>query len=78
MKFSKIDKMIQTQNLVPFEIHKLGIEVLTKELGISGMLDFIEFYEKGSGNYTEERRETLKEQNVDELAINSAKTRHLK
>lgn len=67
--------MIQTQNLTPFEIQSLGIEILTKELGVSGMLEFIEIYKKGSGNYTEERRKTLKEKSVAELAKNIYKAR---
>ena len=45
----------------PVAIRKIGIEVLTKELGPLGMALFMRQYDRGYGNYTEERNELLKD-----------------
>ena len=39
------------------EIRKAGIEALTRELGPAGMARFMRQFERGSGDYTKERRE---------------------
>lgn len=54
-------------SLSPSEIRKKGLEALFESLGPSGMLKFLEQYETGSGNYTEERKKWLKDQEIDSI-----------
>ena len=49
-------------------VREKGFNALTKELGSSGMALFIRQFEKGSGNYTEERNELLKDLTIDDIA----------
>jgi len=51
----------------PVAIRKIGLEVLTKELGPLGMALFIRQYDKGYGNYTEERDELLKDVTIENI-----------
>ena len=55
-------------------IRERGFNALTKELGPSGMAMFIRQFEKGSGNYTEDRDELLKDLTIDDI-VSSIKTR---
>ncbi|MCL2571566.1 MAG: hypothetical protein FWE11_04105 [Defluviitaleaceae bacterium] len=49
-------------------IRERGFNALKKELGSSGMAIFLRQFENGSGNYTEEREETLKDLTIDDIA----------
>ena len=49
-------------------IREKGFNALTKELGPSGMAIFIRQFDNGSGNYTEERKELLKDVTIDDIA----------
>ena len=51
----------------PVAIRKIGIEVLTKELGPLGMALFMRQYDRGYGNYTEERDELLKNVTAEDI-----------
>ena len=51
----------------PVAIRKIGIEVLSKELGPLGMALFIRQYDKGYGNYTEERNELFKNVTIEDI-----------
>lgn len=51
----------------PVAIRRIGIEVLTKELGPVGMALFMRKYDKGYGNYTEERDELLKDMSAEDI-----------
>ena len=44
----------------PREIMDLGFKALVEKLGPGGAIQFITQYEKGEGNYTEERKRLLK------------------
>lgn len=48
------------------EIRKEGIQALTKTLGPVDMARFIQSYETGSGDYTQERHEWLPD-NLDDV-----------
>ena len=48
-------------------IRERGFNALTKELGPSGMAIFIRQFDNGSGNYTEEREELLKDISIDDI-----------
>ena len=51
----------------PAVIRKLGIDALTKELGPVGMAYFIRQYDRGEGNYTEEREALLADDTMDDI-----------
>ena len=48
-------------------IREKGFNVLTKELGASGTALFIRQFEAGSGDYTKEREELLKDVTIDDI-----------
>lgn len=49
-----------------FEIHAL--EVLRRELGVRGLARFLRLHRSGSGDYTKERDELLKDLTADRVA----------
>lgn len=49
------------------EICRAGLQALRRELGVVGMLRFLEQFSKGSGDYTAERHELLGNPSVDEI-----------
>jgi len=51
----------------PAAIRKIGLEVLAKELGPLGMVLFMRQYDRGYGNYTEERSELLKDITAEDI-----------
>ena len=57
-------------------IREKGINALTKELGSSGMAVFMSQFENGSGNYTEEREELLKDLTIDDIATSIKKRKN--
>jgi len=56
-------------------IRERGFNALTKELGSSGMAAFMRQFDNGSGNYTDEREELLKDVTIDDIvaSINNRK-----
>ena len=48
-------------------IRKEGIKALKDKLGVEGMIKFIQIYSDGKGDYTEERRELLKNLDKEDL-----------
>ena len=48
-------------------IRKMGIDVLTKELGPVGMTYFIQQYDRGKGDYTLEREKLLADVTMEGL-----------
>ena len=49
------------------EIQQLGIEVLHKGLGVSDFIRVMQQFNKGSGNYVEDRQEWQKHYSVNQL-----------
>lgn len=49
------------------EIRKKGYDALVKELGIVGMIQFIQEFESGSGDYTKERHQWLDKFSFEEV-----------
>jgi hypothetical protein len=60
------------------QVRQLGLEILSRELGPVGMVRFLQQFEMGQGNYTEERHRWLDGLTVDEIAnqIQKKRTRH--
>ena len=50
------------------EIRRRGIEALTRELGPVGMARFLQQFESGQGDYTQERHSWLPDGDVHTLA----------
>ena len=54
-------------------IRERGFNALTKELGATGTAQFIRHFDMGSGNYTEEREELLKDVTLDDIVASIKK-----
>lgn len=50
------------------EIRQTGIELLSQHLGMTGMIRFFQQAEKGTGDYTQERKQWLNNSSVRNLA----------
>ena len=59
---------MSTEELTQEQVRLIGLEVLGRELGATGLIRFLQLYEQGSGDYTHERRDLLREQSVVEIA----------
>jgi len=60
--------METTKELTPIELQKKGLEALTKDLGISGAIQFLKLYDKGSGDWTKERYNIIPDLSVESIA----------
>lgn len=50
---------MNTQEMTLEQIRVIGMEALSRELGPTGLIRFLQMFEKGQGDYTEEREEIL-------------------
>ena len=57
------------------KIKHLGIKALVRELGPAGMIRFLQQYETGDGDYSEERHAKLENIDVKTLAAQIRKRR---
>lgn len=55
------------QTLEPSKIKKRGMEALTRELGAAGMAQFMQQFSSGHGDYTKDRRKSLKGLSVNDI-----------
>lgn len=63
--------------LTPDKIKKLGMKALTRELGVTGMIQFMQQFSAGSGDYSRDRHSLLDNLSVDDIWVemkNSRKT----
>ena len=58
---------MSTQTLSLSELREKGLKALAKALGPTGMIRFLQQYEGGTGNYTKERKELLKDLKVRDI-----------
>ena len=56
-----------TSTMTLNQIQEKGLEVLSRELGPIGLIRFLQMFETGYGDYTEERRKWLDGQTVEEI-----------
>ncbi len=68
--------IIEQTNL--FYIRKLGIEVLSRELGPVAMIRFLQQYETGTGDYSKDRHQSSDKLTVDDIAAKARSLRELK
>ncbi|WP_244944944.1 hypothetical protein [Nostoc sphaeroides] len=60
-------RMLDVTKLTQREIRQLGIEALTKALGLAGMARFMQQLRLGSGDYTRDRDQILGNPTIDEI-----------
>ncbi len=58
---------MKVYNMSLEEIKREGVRVLTKNLGIVGMIRFFQQIDKGWGDYTKERKQWLGNPSVEEI-----------
>ena len=63
------------RTLEPAKVKKRGMEVLTKELGAAGMVQFMQQFSPGYGDYSKSRRNVVKSLSVDEVWAGMKKSR---
>jgi len=51
----------------PIEVRRIGIDALINALGPVGMVYFLQQYDRGQGDYTEERKVLLANENMKDL-----------
>ena len=49
------------------QIRQEGLKALKERLGPVGMIKFIQMYSDGKGDYTKERKQTLKDVTIDDF-----------
>lgn len=59
---------MSTQELTQEQIRLIGLEVLARELGATGLVRFLQMYEQGSGDYARARASILANQTVTQIA----------
>ncbi len=59
---------MNVQEMTDYQIRNAGLDILARELGPVGMLRFMQQFEHGQGDYTEERHTWLTETDVQTLA----------
>lgn len=59
---------MNTQEMTLEQIRVIGMEALARELGPTGLIRFLQMFEKGQGDYTEEREEILPQMTAAQIA----------
>lgn len=59
-----------TEKMTTEQIRRAGIDALKRELGVVGMTRFLQIFEAGYGDYTEERHEWQDQLTVEEIYAN--------
>ena len=67
---------MEMRNASLMQIRQLGIEALAKALGPVGMVRFLQQFETGSGDYTRDRDELLKDVNIEDILGQIKQMRH--
>ena len=59
--------MSQVSYKTEYEIQQLGIEALHKGIGVVGLIRFMQQFDKGHGNYVQDRKKWQKDYTVDTI-----------
>lgn len=59
---------MSTQEFSQEQIRSIGLEVLARELGATGLIRFLQIYEQGNSDYTSERFNILPTQTAAQIA----------
>lgn len=65
------------KELSAIELQRKGIEVLVKDLGMAGAMQFLKLYDKGAGDWTKERQTILNDLTVDDVMNEIIATRKI-
>ena len=61
------NRMINTQGMTPEKIRILSLELINRELGSDVMIEFLQQYSLGHGDYTKEREKLFEGETVESL-----------
>lgn len=67
---------MEMRNASPMQIRQMGIEALAKAFGSVGMVRFLQQFETGSGDYTRDRDELLKDVTIEDILSQIKQLRH--
>jgi len=59
---------MNVQTMTPQQIRVAGLAALTRELGLVGMIRFMQQFETGHGDYSKDRHQWLDRYTVDDIA----------
>ena len=59
---------MNVQMMTPQQIRSAGLTALTRELGLVGMIRFMQQFEMGQGDYSKDRHKWLDQYTVDDIA----------
>ena len=59
---------MNVQMMTPQQIRVAGLAALSRELGLVGMLRFMQQFELGQGDYSKDRHQWLDKYTVDDIA----------
>jgi len=59
---------VNAQLMTPQQIRVAGLAALTRELGLVGMIRFMQQFETGQGDYSIDRHQWLDQYTVDDIA----------
>ncbi len=58
---------MSVRTLAPDKVKRRGMEALTRELGAAGMIQFMQQFSSGYGDYSKDRRRLLGRMSVDDI-----------
>ena len=58
---------MSTQTMAADKVRSRGVRVLVRELGAAGMVEFMQQFRSGRGDYTKERHKILDKLTVDQI-----------
>ncbi len=56
------------QEMTAVELQRAAYQAIARELGAAGLIRFIQEHSFGAGNYTEDRRQWLKQKSVRDIS----------
>ena len=59
--------MVNTNTMTPQQIREAGMAALARELGVVGMIRFMQQFELGKGDYSVDRHQWLDQYSVDDV-----------
>lgn len=66
---------VEVKNMTPKEIRLAGLDALIQNLGVVGMIRFLQDTDKGYGDYTKDRHKWLGNPDFDEIVDEIEKMR---
>ena len=60
--------MMNIQAMTPQQIREAGMKALSRELGVVGMIRFMQQFELGADDYSKDRHQWLDQYSVDDIA----------